>query len=460
MPQRKNVVVIGGGISGLACAHRLKRLGIEVTVVESSERAGGLVGTVEKNGFLFESGPQSFQGTAAVLDLIREVGIESELLEANPRAPRYILRGGRLQNLPMSPPALLTSSLLGLGSRWKIISEPFLRTKPPDHEESVAEFTRRKFGAEILDYFVSPFVSGVYAGDPEKLSLGAAFPMLDEWERQFGSILRGAIKSMKSGAAKGEKKAMPPQCSFRRGLGTLMEALARNLGESLQARVCAHDLSRGLGAGGDEYEIRLARKGGSETIAAAAVVLATPASVAGQLVQPLSASVGEALSRISYAPVGVVAAGYSAKQFARPPDGFGFLIPRSENLRTLGTVWNSSLFPGSAPEGCVAITSFIGGATDPGMVEKADADIADIVHRENAAAMVINGGPVVSAIWKHAKALPQYNLGHRQIVECAHSAEREIPGLLFSGNYLEGPAIGKCVEQAFRTAEAVRDYLE
>lgn len=457
MPSSKNVIVIGGGVSGLACAYWLKRRGVDVKLFESADHAGGLIQTVKKDGFQFESGPQSFLGTSAVLELVRELGIEGELLQANPRAPRYVLRDGKLQKLPMSPPALFTSSLLGFGSRWRILSEPFRRTQPPDHEESVAEFARRKFGREIFDYFVSPFVSGVYAGDPEKLSLSAAFPMLDEWERKYGSVLRGAIKSR---PAKGEKKGMSPLCSFRGGLAALMQALADKLGDALHTGACAHRLSHTASAVGNEFEIHVARKGRSETFAASAVVMATPAHVTAQFVEPFRPAAGQALSAMPYAAVAVVAAGYEARQFARPPNGFGFLIPRSENLRTLGTVWNSSLFAGTAPEGCVAITSFVGGATDPEMVEKADEEIAEIVHGENARIMGLGGSPHASALWKHATALPQYNLGHARILERLHSTEKEIPGLFFAGNYLEGPAIGKCVEQALHTADAVRTHLQ
>jgi oxygen-dependent protoporphyrinogen oxidase len=195
MPGPRHVIVIGAGLSGLACAHRLSQLGAEVTVLEASDRAGGFLGTIRKDGFLFESGPQSFQLTEILRDLIRELGIEGELQKADPTAARYILLHSRLQKIPTSPQAMLTSSLLGAGSRWKILTEPFRKTRPPAGEESVASFARRKFGNEILEYLVGPFVSGVYAGDPEMLSLKAAFPSLDEWEREYGSVLRGAKKA-------------------------------------------------------------------------------------------------------------------------------------------------------------------------------------------------------------------------------------------------------------------------
>lgn len=460
------VVVVGAGISGLACAYRLKQLGAEVTLLEAADSVGGLIGTVTQNGFLFESGPQSFQGTEPLLDLIRQLGIEGELQTANPRAPRYILRGGRLQKIPMSPQGLLASSFLSLASRWKVASEPFRRTRPPSHDESVADFVRRKFGHEILEYLVSPFVCGIYAGDPEQLSLRAAFPSLDEWERQFGSVLRGAMKSR---PPKEKRTGPPPLCSFRGGMATLMNALANNLGPSVRLGARVQSIVR---PDANEYEIHASRGGNTERFAGRAIVIATPAYVASQIVQPTSTELAHTLSGIAYAPVAVVAAAYYAKQFAQPLDGFGFLIPRlpavpgrrreveTEKFRTLGTVWNSSLFPGRAPDGSLVITSFLGGATDADIVAKSESEIAAIAHDENARILGISGPPQTSVAWRHPKALPQYNLGHGYIIESLGSALRATPGLFLAGNYLEGPSIGKCLDQAFSTASSAHSHLQ
>jgi oxygen-dependent protoporphyrinogen oxidase len=457
MADPRHVAIIGGGTSGLACAFRLRQLGVPVTLLEATGRFGGLVGTVEKDGFLFESGPQSFQGTDKILELIRDVGIEGELCRADPRAPRYVLRQGRLLKIPMSPPAVLTTSLLGVSSRWKIVSEPFRRTKPPSEEESIAQFVRRKFGHEILEYLVAPFVSGVYAGDPEKLSLRAAFPTLEEWEREYGSVLRGAMKSRSSNGA---STGAPPLCAFRRGLSTLAQAMAARLGESAQVGARVEALNRAEADGRTRYRVRVTRDGRQETLDAQAVVIASPAYAASPLVRPISPALAQALSGIAHAPVAVVASGYFARQIGRSVDGFGFLVPRVEKVRTLGTVWNSSLFPERAREGSVAMTSFIGGATNPEIASQSEQEIATAVQDDNAKILEIAGPPVTASVWKHAKALPQYNLGHGHIVREIRDGERAIPGLFFAGNYLQGPALGKCVEQAYETAEAVRAYLE
>ena len=442
-------------MSGLACAYRLKKLGVPVTLLEASPRVGGLIDTVERDGFLFESGPQSFQGTETLLGLIHELGIDDELQKADPDAPRYILRQGRLRKIPMSPQAMLATSLLSPGTRWKIVSEPFKRTHPPSEEESVADFVRRKFGHEILEYLVSPFVSGVYAGDPEKLSLRAAFPTIEEWEREYGSVLRGQMKSRSTTAHKGP----PPLCSFRRGLNTLTQAMGASLAESARAGACASAMSRSGNLSDAGYEIRVARGGREETIAAQAVVLATPAYAASHLVGSVAPSLAGILSGIAYASLAVVATGYHKRQASAALDGFGVLIPRSEKHRTLGIVWNSSLFAGRAPEGQMALTSFVGGATDPEIVAKTDAEIAAIVQDDHAKILGITGSPITSAVWKHQKALPQYNLGHGHAVEAIREAERATPGLYFAGNYLEGPSIGKCVEEGFQTADAIRNHL-
>ncbi|MGA8143962.1 MAG: protoporphyrinogen oxidase [Candidatus Acidiferrales bacterium] len=452
MAEPQHVIVVGGGISGLACAYRIKQLGLPVTLLEASSRPGGLVGTIQKDGFLFESGPQSFQGTAPMLDLIREVGIEGELQQADVRAPRFVYLRGRLQKIPMTPQALLTSSLLGVTSRFKLASEPFKRSKPPGKEESVADFVRRKFGHEILEYLVAPFVSGVYAGDPEKLSLKAAFPTLEEWEHEYGSVLRGAMKSRSEG---GKSAGPPPLCSFQRGVASLGDAIASRLGNDLRLGAQVASIARSA-----NYEVCFTQDGRTEKLAAAAVVIATPAYTASHLVAPLGATLAHTLSGVAYAPVAVVASGYYDRQVGEALTGFGFLVPRSEKVRTLGTVWNSSLFPGRAPAGAVALTSFIGGATDPKIIEDSDDEIANIVQDENAHILEITGSPIATAVWKYPKALPQYNLGHGHIVEAIRDGELSNPGLFFCGNYLEGPALGKCVETASQTAHAIQRYLK
>jgi oxygen-dependent protoporphyrinogen oxidase len=457
MNASRSAVVIGAGISGLACAWRLRKHGIRVKLLESSPRVGGVIGSSLQNGFLFEKGPQSFLGTPVVLDLVRELGIESELVTGDPRATRYILRGGRLHRVPLSPQSFFTSSYFSGGTRLRAAAELFRRSRPPQHEESVADFIRRKFGAEILDNLVAPFVSGVYAGDSEQLSVRSAFPTLSEWELQYGSVLRGAMKSRPAGQKR------PSPCSFRGGMETLLEAFAAQLSDAIQTQMCVESLSfrSGAAGGGDEppFSVRVKTATGIVDIAADTIIMATPAYIAGQILASISEKLHASLSVLPYAPVVVVAGGYQRHQVGHTLDGFGYLVPRAENLHVLGTVWNSSLFPGRAPDGMVTLTSFAGGATNPSVVHQDEEAIAPMVEAEVAQTLNIAGAPLERAVWRLAKGIPQYNLGHAASLGAIREELSRFPGIFLAGNYLQGPSLQNTIEQARRTADSVHDFF-
>lgn len=448
------IIIISGGISGLACAYRLRQAGIPVRLLEAGSRPGGMIGTNEKDGFHFELGPQSFLSTEPVLGLIDALGLKDQLLHANPRAPRYILMSGRLVPAPLAPPSLLTTSLLSARTKLRLFMEILRRSKPPADDESIAAFVRRKFGDELLNRLVAPFVSGVYAGDPERLSLRAAFPKLHEFEAKYGSVLRGAMKSR---PAKGAPRG--GLCSFRDGMETLPRAIAARLGDSLLLETTVLGVRHGKANGKPWFEVDVTRRNHRETLAASAVVIATPTDIASQILLSLSDKFAPLFSRIEYAPLAVVSACYRREQIRRPPDGFGFLVPRAEGLRVLGTVFNSALFAGRAPEGMDCFTSFAGGATDPGLCGLSEGEITETICAEVARVLGITGKPVATNMHRYARALPQYNLGHTEIVKSLEALTASVPGLFLAGNYLSGPSIGACVEQADRTAEAVRIYL-
>jgi oxygen-dependent protoporphyrinogen oxidase len=262
---------------------------------------------------------------------------------------------------------------------------------------------------------------------------------------------------MKSRPAKGAPRA--GLCSFRAGMETLPRAIAARLGNSLLLETSVEGLRHGKANGKPWFEVDITRHSHVETFAASAVVIATATNIASQILRGLSDKFGPLFSRIEYAPVAVVSACYRREQMQRHPDGFGFLVPRAEGLRVLGTVFNSSLFAGRGPEGMVCFTSFAGGATDPKLCDLSDDEIRETICAEVARVLGITGKPVATNLHRHAHALPQYNLGHSQIVKSLEALTAAMPGLFLAGNYLSGPSIGACVEQADRTAEAVRVYL-
>lgn len=447
-------MVVGAGISGLTCAYRLQQAGIPARVLEASNRPGGMIATKNAGGFQFELGPQSFLSSEPLLALINALGIKDQLLHADRRAPRYILVRGKLVPAPLAPPSLLTTPLFLGVTKWRLLTEMFRTSRPPAEDESIAAFVRRKFGDELLERLVAPFVSGVYAGDPERLSMRAAFPKVHEFEEKYGSVLRGAMKSRPA-----EGAPRPGLCSFREGVGALPRALAGHLGSRLQVGTRVEELRHGKANGKPWFEIAIERQGHRETLAASAVVIATPTAAASQILSGLSDQFARVFLRIEYPPVAVVSSCYRREQLQRPAEGFGFLVPRSEGLRVLGTVFSSSLFPGRVPEGMVCFTSFAGGATDTDICEWSEDKIAQTIGTEVAGVLGINGAPVASSVQRYARALPQYNLGHTQVVKSLETQAAAIPGLYLTGNYLSGPSVGACVEQAIRTAEAVRVYL-
>ena len=454
------VLVIGAGISGLTTAYALQKSDVSTLVLESGSRPGGAIQSVRREGFLLEYGPQSFSGNSSITAVCRDLKLLDQRLFADPKAPRYILIDGKLQNVPMGP-GLLASSLLGGGTRMGILRDLFGTSTPPVYDESIGDFVRRKFSATLLERVVGPFVSGIYAGDPEKLSLRAAFPILYEAEKAKGSVLRGALAVMKARKAKrgGRPREKATLQTFREGNETLIRALAKALGDRLvcKAEVMAIDPknpSREPNAA--RFVVTVKTPQGEEQIEAQRVVLANSPKSAGSVLNHLNPAFQSLLGGVEYAAIGVVSLGYRKEDIGHNLAGFGFLIPRSSGRNALGSVWNSSLFPGRAPEGCALLTSFVGGATNPGVVQKSPEELVALVHAEIAPLLGIRKEPTFWNVMVWPRALPQYNLGHTARLEAVDKLRSDFPGLHFAGNYLHGPAIGTCMEYALGLADEIR----
>lgn len=435
------------------CAYALKKSVQNVLLLEASARPGGVIQSIKENGYLFEQGPQSFSSTAELAELCDDLQLTPEVVAAPHGAPRYVLIDGKLMKVPMSP-ALFVSGLLSLSTKFSLLRDALGKTSPPETDESIAAFVRRKFSAELLDRLVGPFVSGVYAGDPEQLSLRAAFPKLYEAEKAAGSVVRGVFKLGKAARQKGATRPRPRPglLSFRAGNEALVRALAAKLGASLRCNVTVAELKRTT----ESFHLRIRTVEGDEKLSCARLVLAVPTATAAELLSNVTPPACGALQKVSYAPVAVVSLGYRTEQIRHSMEGFGFLVPRSAGIRTLGAVWNSSLFPGRAPQGHVLLTSFMGGATDPAAASLPAEELATTVHRELSPLLRISGESVASRVTRYERAIPQYNLGHLDRLKSIQDAIGAVPGLWMTGNYWKGPAIGACVEHALSVAEAVR----
>ena len=435
----------------MVCAYALQKAGFKVLLVEASARPGGVIHSVRRDGYLLEHGPQSFSGTSQLRSLCVELGIADQLLEAPARAARYVLVDGKLEAVPMSPPAFFASSLINGSTKWALLLDIFGKSAPPGADESVAAFVRRKFSDQLLDRLVGPFVSGVYAGDPEKLSLRSAFPQLHEAEKTAGSIVRGMMRLAKN---KTEPRERATLNTFRDGNETLVRALVNKLGTNLLTKTAAANIYR---QNDGSFHISL-EGGNNDSVSAKSVVFATPTEVTGKLLAQLDSLFETLLAPVEYAAVAVVSLGYAKKDVGHSLDGFGFLVPRSAGLRILGTVWNSSLFPGRAPEGSALLTTFVGGATDPGAAKLSSEELSSLVHREIAPLLAIKTAPVFCNVTIWPRALPQYNLGHADRLASINAQLARFSGLFLAGNYLRGPAIGSCVEQALAVANEVQAH--
>jgi len=463
----QQTVVIGGGITGLACAYRLERSGVSVLLLEASDRVGGVISQARHNGFLFEGGPQCPRFPRALRELVRDVGLDRAFVGANSRAKRFVVKGGQLHPAPLSPWALLGTRLVGFRDKARFVGEPFGHATPPDSEESVADFVRRKFGEETLAFLVDPFVSAVFFADPEDIGMEGALPSLARWEREHGSVFRGALKSRTSNGHRPSSggtnpsdhrsssvrlsDALPPLGSFREGLTVLTDRLAEKIGASVRVGTRV-ELVRPASDSRRHWLIRL--RGGGE-ITAESVVIAVPAYEAASLLQAARPHLSSMLAAIPYSPLAVVCSGYDRAQVRHSLKGFGFVVPRSEGLHTISSTWNSSLFPGRAPAGKVVITSLARPLADDSFLEMSEEAIANLVEREVSAIIGISGSPVDRAVWKYPNALPHFRIGHRQRVAEIRKDARALPGLHLAGNYLEGRSIGDCVEFAFAVAEDV-----
>ncbi len=456
--QRLRVVVIGAGVTGLTAAWKLREEGHDATVIERGERAGGSIRTFRSDGWLVEAGPNTMLvDDPARLDFFSAIGIGGDLLEAAPGAKnRFIARAGQPVAAPMSPLQFLKTPLLGAGAKWRLLREPFVRRGKLDAEESVAQFARRRLGAEVADYAINPFVGGIYAGDPEKLSMRHAFPTLHRFDREHGSLLAGARAARRARRASGEKRFKPRSISFTHGLQMIIDALVQQVGDSLCHRATLTSIEpRAAGEERAAWTARFQRDGEEPAeIEADRVIVAVPGHAAALL--PLVVDGPHPLrelAEIEYPPVTSVALGFRREQVAHPLDGYGVLVPEKEGFNILGALFSSTLFAGRAPEGHVLLTTFVGGMRQPALARKPSAELQALVLEDLGKLLGVSGEPVFMHATAWERAIPQYNLGYDRFHRAMAIAESALPGLLIGGHIRDGVSVGDCIRAGMKLAE-------
>lgn len=462
----KKVIIIGGGISGLATAWLLRDKSrsagkeLEITLLEKEERPGGKIKSIRADGYTCEWGPNGFlDSKPQTLDLCRALGVGDNLHRSNDNArKRFIYSGGKLHQLPDGAPAFLKSRLISWPGKLRLALEPtpFIAAAPRGVDETLADFGRRRLGGEALDKLIAPMVSGIFAGDPETMSLVSCFPRIAELEREYGGLIRAMImlaKKKKKDVAAGKvvSSAAGPGgvlTSFREGIQYLSDALTESLGGIVKPGMAVTSVKK-------ENNVQyLVKCGDNSEYEADLVIVASPAFAAAEMLAGLDKGITAVLQQIPYASMTVICCGYDRRQIRHSLDGFGYLIPKKEGLSTLGTLWDSSMFENRAPEGKVLLRSMMGGACFPEYVRLSDDEVVSRVSRDLEATMGIDSAPEFIRIFRHPQAIPQYTVGHGGRLQQLEGLLKAHPGLILTGNSYRGIGLNDCVAAAERAADA------
>ncbi|MEC9003506.1 MAG: protoporphyrinogen oxidase [Planctomycetota bacterium] len=467
----KRVAVIGGGITGLAAAHRIQELDpqVEVVLVESSDRLGGAIQTVQCDQFLVERGPDMFTTKDDdALNLCRRLGCDSELIETNTSHRRaFVVRRNRLYPVPagftlLSPsrvlPLLFTGLLSPLG-KLRVLAEYWVSTRRETSDESLASFTRRRFGNEMFERIVQPLVGGIYTADPEKLSMQATLAQFVEMEQVHGGLIRGGRRARQAAKTQADESGARYGMflTLRNGLSDLVDRLAQQLpAGSIHLDT---SVTRVTGNEHDGWVLDLAagNQMGQAQVACDGVIVATPVHVAARLLATVDEPLSSQLGQVQAASSAVVISGYRREAIGHPLDGFGLVVPAREKRSILAASFSSVKFAGRAPEGHVLVRTFVGGARQPEILRKDDDEIQSLVHHELAELIGVREGPMINEVVRWDNAMPQYHLQHLdRVAEIEHGCAR-YPGLEIAGNGLRGVGIPQCIRSGESAAGRLID---
>jgi oxygen-dependent protoporphyrinogen oxidase len=452
-PPLNPITIVGGGIAGLATGYFLRQQGLEVRILEKEAQVGGKLRSSHRDGYTVDWGANGVLNNAPnTLELIEALGLSTQLQQASEVAKyRYIFWDGALRVLPLSPVSLLTTPLLLPSEKIRALLELFQRPEATNHEgsvqdESVYNFLKRHFGRGVAERFAEVMVQGISAGDPRQLSVTALFPRLKALEREHGSVLRGMIRAQRSGAV-----SRPRLSSFAGGTQVLIDALREKLAATIRTQAQVETVHYD-----GSYRLRLSD---GELIETQQLVLATPAFVTAKLLAGLAPEATTLLNAIPYADVHVLGLGYDRIDVPHLLQGFCFLTPRGEGLRSLGVLYGSSIFPDQVPEGKVLLRVIAGGVPDPDFTILSEAEVLAVVRRDLRISLGITAEPelVQHIPWK--RGIPQYTLGHLARLNQLDQALDAFTGLHLTGNAYRGVAVNDCIREAKALAlRLAQDY--
>jgi oxygen-dependent protoporphyrinogen oxidase len=470
----RRIVVIGGGIAGLAAAHRAveinqqKSLGIEVVLLEASSRLGGAIATERVGDFLVEAGPDSFITEKPwALRLCERIGLSSHLLSTQAAYQKiYVVRRGKLLALPegfflLAPTRVrpfIRTPLFSWSGKLRMASELLIPRGGRNGDESLGAFVRRRFGTEALERVAQPLVGGIYASDPDQLSLGATMPRFQEMERRHRSVTYAMWREQRRRARdrqSGSGARWSLFVTLTDGMQELVDAIVRRLPQDtirLEAPTTrlAHDENPAT------WRVTVADE---QTISADAVILATPAFQAGRILSALAEDAAGELRQIAYASTATVTLAYRRTDFSCQPDSFGFVVPALERRKILACTFSSLKYPRRAPQDNILLRAFVGGALQPELLDLEDGAMEQMVRGELADLLGVKAQPCFARIWRHPSSMPQYHVGHDARVQRIENALRRFSTLTLAGSAYHGVGISDCVRTGEEAADKIVGHL-
>jgi protoporphyrinogen/coproporphyrinogen III oxidase len=449
-------LIIGGGISGLSAAYYLSKGGGASTLLESRPRLGGVIQTERVEGCVIEAGPDSFLSVKpAALELIRELGLAGDVIGSNDHLRKtFVWRGGRLIALPdglmMMVPTrilpLLTTGLIGWGTKLRMGLELFRAPKMRAADESVAEFIEEHYGSEAVDYLAEPLLSGVYGGNPCALSVRSVLPRFAELAERYGSLTRGVLAERARARAKGP--AQPLFRTLKGGLGQMVDAVSRAIAGSAEIRQGRAEAVERTASG---FRVRMA----GDWLEAKSLVLACEAHSAAPLLNGVDGRLAELLGMVPYSSSMTVALGFQAADFARPPVGFGFLVPSKDRRKLVACTWVGTKFSHRVPPDKIVARCFLGGMDGAAVLEESDESIVAAVTAELREIAGVTARPVFSRIFRWPRSMAQFTVGHRVRQSEVEARVADIPGLHLAGNAYQGIGIPDCIRLGRAAAEKI-----
>ena len=459
------IAIIGGGISGLSLAYFLMQNGkTDLAVLEAADRPGGKIRTEKAEGYLCEWGVNGFlDNRPRTIETARTVGLRV-LRSSDSSRKRFVFLGGRLELLPEGPKAFLASRVLGPLGKLRIALEPFVPAGG-EEDETLAHFAIRRLGRQAYENLIDPMASGIFAGDPEKMSVQSCFPKIKAMERKYGSLIKAMI-SLGRQARKGAKRDQSQRdqsrtvgagpggvlSSFSGGMEELIHALEATLGGKLKTGFRVDGIERIFSPSGGGYRVH---GGGGSPLEADALVLACPAYEASRILSDFDKDLSGLVGAIQYPPVSVISLGFAREKITFPVDAFGFLIPFKEGRKVLGVLYESSVFPERAPEGHVLLRVMAGGARAAALALLDDEKLPGLVMDELRHMLGLKAEPEMVRIFRHEKAIPQYPPGHAERLEKIGEALAKAPGLFITGNAFRGISMNDCIENSHALARNI-----